>query len=109
MVALSGYPTHYLGWRQFRALGAAALDLCLVASGVVDGYLDCSRDAHGSWDYLAGALVCTEAGATVGDAFDRDLLTLEHAGRRTPIAAATPELQAQLVGRRRTLTEAAGP
>ena len=27
--------------------GAAALDLCAVAEGVLDGYVDCSRDAHG--------------------------------------------------------------
>ncbi len=103
LIALSGYPPRYLGWRQFRALGAAALDLCLVAAGVVDGYLDCSRDAHGSWDYLAGALICGEAGASVGDAFGRDLLILEHGGRRTPVAAATVELQTQLIEQRRML------
>ncbi len=28
MLALSGLPDRHLGWRQFRALGAAALDLC---------------------------------------------------------------------------------
>ena len=29
-----GYPPRHLGWKQFRALGAAALDLCAVAAGV---------------------------------------------------------------------------
>jgi len=62
VVGLSGMPPHSLGWRQFRALGAAALDLCAVACGVLDGYVDCSTDAHGVWDYAAGALVCSEAG-----------------------------------------------
>jgi myo-inositol-1(or 4)-monophosphatase len=101
LVALSGFPPRPLGWRQFRALGAAALDLCAVAAGVVDAYVDCSGDAHGSWDYLAGALICQEAGAPVVDALGRDLLVLDHAARRTPVAAATPALLAELVDARR--------
>ena len=102
IVGLSGFPPRWLGWKQFRALGAVALDLCAVASGIFDGYLDCSRDAHGVWDYLAGALICTEAGAMVGDAFDRELLVRDHAARRTPVAGATPALYAELVGARRS-------
>ena len=31
VVGLSGLPPRHLGWRQFRAFGAAALDLCAVA------------------------------------------------------------------------------
>jgi myo-inositol-1(or 4)-monophosphatase len=103
MVALSGFPARSLGWRQYRALGAAALDLCLVASGVVDAYVDCSRDAHGPWDYLGGMLVCQEAGAVVVDADGRDLAVTGHDDRRTPVAAATVELLDVLVGRRREL------
>jgi myo-inositol-1(or 4)-monophosphatase len=103
LVGISGYPAHPLGWRQFRALGAAALDLCAVADGTLDGFADCIPSAHGPWDYLGGALVCTEAGATVGDAFGRDLVTLDHTGRRTPVAAGTPALHAELVAARRTL------
>ena len=34
-------PAPYLGWRRYRALGAAALDLCAVADGTLDGYIDC--------------------------------------------------------------------
>src|SRR4051812_4166981 len=41
IVGVSGLPPRPLGWRQFRALGAAALDLCAVASGMLDGYVDC--------------------------------------------------------------------
>ncbi len=100
LVGVNGLPDRHLGWGQFRALGAAALDLCAVAGGRLDAYLDCADDAHGPWDYLGGALVCTEAGATVTDAFDRDLVVLDHAARRTPIAAATPELAAALKGAR---------
>ncbi len=38
-----GWPPSHLGWDQYRALGAAALDLCAVASGVLDAYVDCSH------------------------------------------------------------------
>jgi myo-inositol-1(or 4)-monophosphatase len=106
IVGLSGYPNQYLGWKQYRALGAAALDLCAVADGVLDGYLDCSPSAHGSWDYAGGLLVCREAGIEVVDAFDRPLLDpgdLRHDDRRTPVAGATPALTAELVDARRRL------
>jgi fructose-1,6-bisphosphatase/inositol monophosphatase family enzyme len=103
LVALSGFPRAYLGWYQFRALGAAALDLCAVAAGVVDAYIDCSWNAHGPWDYLGGMLVCREAGAFVVDAEDRDLVTLEYTDRRTPVAAGTEALLTEAVAARRTL------
>jgi len=100
VVALSGYPPHHLGWRQFRALGAVALDLCAVACGVLDASIDCVPDAHGPWDYLGGLLVCREAGATVVDARGRDLVVLDHDARRTPVAAATPALLDEVVASR---------
>ncbi|MEY2434718.1 MAG: monophosphatase [Acidimicrobiaceae bacterium] len=103
LVALSGYPREYLGWYQFRALGAAALDLCAVAAGVVDAYIDCSWNAHGPWDYLGGALVCREAGAFVVDAQNRDLVTLEYTERRTPVAAGTQPLLEEALAARRAL------
>lgn len=97
IVGVSGLPPVPLGSRQFRALGAAALDLCAVACGVLDGYVDCVESAHGSWDYLGALLVCREAGAPIVDAHGRDLVTLAHADRRTPVAAATSELLVQLI------------
>ena len=103
VVALSGYPTAHLGWRQYRAFGAAALDLCAVAAGVVDAYIDCSVDAHGPWDYLGGMLVCQEAGAAIVDAFGRPLTARLHDERRTPQAAATPALLEAVVAARRGL------
>lgn len=104
LVGLSGYPPHYLGWRQYRALGAAALDLCAVAAGIIDGYIDCSWNAHGLWDYAGGLLVCQEAGAAIVDAEGRDLIVVEHAARRTPVAAATPALLDELVAARASFT-----
>ena len=75
IVAFSGYPPHYFGWLQYRCLGAAALDLCAVAEGVLDGYAVVGGSKLGSWDYLGGMLVCTEAGAVLGEAQGRDLVT----------------------------------
>jgi myo-inositol-1(or 4)-monophosphatase len=97
IIAVSGWPPHHFGWKQFRALGAAALDLCSVAAGSLDAYLDCSIHAHGPWDYLGGLLVCREAGAPVVDAKGRDLVTMGHSDRRTPVATATLELQAEVL------------
>jgi len=102
MVGLSGLPPAWLGWRQYRALGAVALDLCAVAEGRLDGYIDCSPSAHGPWDYLGGLLICREAGASVADAGGRDLVVLEHAARRTPVAGATPDLLAEALAARQT-------
>lgn len=96
VIGVSGLPRAQPGWRQFRALGAAALDLCAVACGRLDGFLDCSVDAHGVWDYLGGLLVCREAGISVVDACDRDLVVLDPAVRRTPVAA-PPGLLEELV------------
>jgi fructose-1,6-bisphosphatase/inositol monophosphatase family enzyme len=100
VLGLSGWPGRHLGWRQMRSLGAVALDLCAVAAGRLDGYVDCSNNAHGPWDYLGGLLVCLEAGAVVSDARGRDLVVRAHEDRRSPVAAGTPELLAQLLAAR---------
>ena len=102
LVGINGLPPRHLGWRQFRALGAAALDLCAVADGTLDGYVDCVPDSHGPWDYLGGVLVCEEAGAVVVDARGRPLVARGLADRRSPVAAATPALLAELASVRAT-------
>jgi len=48
--------------RDIRRGGSAALDLCSVAIGRVDGYFE--RGTH-AWDHAAGALIAAEAGARV--------------------------------------------
>ncbi len=92
IVAISAVPPAAVGWAQFRALGACALDLCALADGVVDAYVDFGHEQHGVWDYLGGWLICREAGVDVTDAFDREMVVMDHTIRRTPVAAATPEL-----------------
>ncbi len=98
IVGLSGLPTAPLGCWQTRAFGACALDFCSVAAGLIDAFVDATRPAaHGPWDYLGGLLVCREAGAPVVDAAGDDLVVATHQARRSPVAAATPELLGQLV------------
>ncbi|MEY3615195.1 MAG: hypothetical protein RLZZ518_195 [Actinomycetota bacterium] len=94
VVGVSGLPKKHPGWAQFRALGAAALDICLVAQGTLDGWVDLS--SHGVWDYLASVHICAEAGALVGEASNRNLMVTEHSERRSPIVAATSALFADL-------------
>ena len=48
--------------RDIRRFGAAALDLCLAAEGMVDAYFEKGLNP---WDYAAGGLVAEEAGLRV--------------------------------------------
>ncbi|MFC6153195.1 inositol monophosphatase family protein [Nocardioides yefusunii] len=45
--------------RDIRRMGSCALDLCHVAEGIADAYVE---DGPQPWDYAAGRLVLTEAG-----------------------------------------------
>lgn len=73
--------------RDLRRNGAAAVDLCYVAMGAIDGYFEGSLK---EWDYAAGGLIATEAGAVIsgrgGRAADSDL-----------VVCAGPALHAQLL------------
>ena len=48
--------------RDIRRLGAAAVDLCHVASGTIDAYFEIGLK---EWDKAAGALIIEEAGGIV--------------------------------------------
>ncbi|MCM5703430.1 inositol monophosphatase family protein [Larsenimonas salina] len=48
--------------RDIRRNGAAALDLCHVANGTLDGYYE----SVSPWDFAAGMLIAREAGARTG-------------------------------------------
>ena len=90
-VAVTGLP-HAATWQQYRSLGSIALALCDVAAGRLDAFLDVLADQHAPWDYLAGALICREAGACVVDASGRPLEVADPTARRRILAAATPQL-----------------
>ena len=95
IVGISGFPGLYPGWAQFRALGAASLECCAVAEGVLDAYLVVGRSTLFSWDYLAGLLICREVGVAEGERQGRDLIVRDASTRR-PIVAATSRLAERL-------------
>jgi myo-inositol-1(or 4)-monophosphatase len=96
IVGISGFPGHHPGWAQFRTLGAASLEFCAVAEGVLDAYMLVGRSTLYGWDYLAGLLICQEAGAVVVERDGAELVVRDDAPRR-PIVAATSQLAAQLL------------
>jgi myo-inositol-1(or 4)-monophosphatase len=49
--------------RDIRRIGVASVDLCAVAAGRLDGFYERGLNY---WDWAAGALVATEAGAVAG-------------------------------------------
>ncbi|MGA9746157.1 MAG: inositol monophosphatase family protein [Nocardioides sp.] len=49
--------------RDVRRLGSAALDLCYVACGRADGYVE---EGLNDWDLAAGGLIVEEAGGRIG-------------------------------------------
>ncbi|MFU8839180.1 MAG: inositol monophosphatase family protein [Nitriliruptoraceae bacterium] len=67
-LARAGWGTHVaalLGQvRDIRRGGAAALDLCWVAAGRLDGYVEFTLHP---WDWAAGRLLVTEAGGRVAE------------------------------------------
>ncbi len=60
-------------FRAIRRFGAAAYDLCLVASGFLDGYWEYKLRP---WDVAAGALIVQEAGGKVITNGDEDNLSV---------------------------------
>lgn len=101
MVAVNGAPPSHLGWRQFRSFGAAALDVCAVADGRLDAYLDATHTGNAPWDYLGGYLVLVEAGGVMFDAEERPLAVRGDLGRRRPVAARSDEAAREFLRRAR--------
>ena len=74
--------------QAIRRLGSAAIDLCLIADGRLDGYWE---RGLGSWDLAAGVLIAREAGAVVTGFKNRpfDLFTGD-------VLAANPAIHRQM-------------
>lgn len=91
-----------LGARRVRITGCTALDVCLIASGTLDGFANPNRYRNPLWgekvvDYAAAALVLEEVGGALSDQAGAPLaypLDLRH--RLCLQAAATPALLAEL-------------
>ena len=71
--------------RDIRRIGSAALDLCAVAAGAVDGYFE---EGVQAWDVAAGGLIAREAGAMYA--------TVTPTGAETGCLVAGPALFAEL-------------
>ncbi|GAA2557267.1 inositol monophosphatase family protein [Pseudonocardia hydrocarbonoxydans] len=82
--------------RDVRRTGSAALDLCAVAAGWTDAYLE-----HGCswWDWAAAALVAREAGAVVRTPGVAGLAPAEDGLGADALLAVTPGIAAELAER----------
>jgi fructose-1,6-bisphosphatase/inositol monophosphatase family enzyme len=96
IVGISGFPGNHPGWAQFRAFGAASLEFCAVAEGTLDAYMVAGRSTLFGWDYLAGMLICAEAGAVTGERDGAGLVVRDDSPRR-PVVTATRELTDRLL------------
>jgi myo-inositol-1(or 4)-monophosphatase len=73
-----------------RRLGSAALDLCYVAAGRLDGFWELALNP---WDVAAGGLICEEAGARVTNVYgDADYLSSPQS-----VVATTPGIHARVL------------
>jgi myo-inositol-1(or 4)-monophosphatase len=99
IVGISGFPGLHPGWAQFRALGAAALEFCAVAEGTLDAYSVVGTSTLFGWDYLAGLLICSEAGAVTLERDGADPVVRDH-GTRRPAVGATRQLVEELIAKK---------
>ena len=84
-------PTKHFGWRQYRSLGSAALDLCKVADGSFDAFVDMG-EGLALWDYAGAALICKEAGAKITDSESNPISYSLSTGRSQLVCAGSDEL-----------------
>jgi len=98
VIGLSGVLHGGLEPWQYRTFGCASLEFCAVAEGSLDAYVLGQGVSLRPWDYLAGLLICVEAGASVSELDGHDPWIRSDSPRR-PIAAGTHNLlQAILAG-----------
>ncbi|MEY2974436.1 MAG: hypothetical protein RIR49_856 [Actinomycetota bacterium] len=82
--------------RDLRRSGSAAYDLCTVACGRVDAYVE---DSVNDWDVAAGLLICAEAGAVASDSRGRPV-------RADDVVVAAPGIHGALVEALREIGDA---
>jgi myo-inositol-1(or 4)-monophosphatase len=81
--------------RDIRRKGSAAIDICMAATGMVDGYFE--RGAN-PWDYAAASVVARECGLVVSGLFGKaegpDMVVAAPAKLHAQITSLLEELQA---------------
>lgn len=85
------YQKTFTACTDIRRTGSAALDLCYVAAGRFDCYIE---NGLKPWDYAAARLIAEEAGGTVSDWSGKKTVT--H-GYGSAIAASNTKLHAELL------------
>lgn len=82
---------------RIRVLGSSSLECAWVADGALDAFCDPGSDTHRIVDLAAAVVLVESAGGAVIDAHGRPVeFTTDIAGRWSGIAAATPELAAEI-------------
>jgi myo-inositol-1(or 4)-monophosphatase len=79
-----------------RRIGATVLDLCYVAQGAFDAYVDV-RGRLTAENFMAPALIIAEAGGVFSDAAGRPLGPVEFTAPHNVVAAGNAELHAQIL------------
>lgn len=97
VIGVNGYPKSHFGWAQFRAFGSSALELCMVAEGSIDGFIDLSGEKLASWDILGGVFICKAAGACVLQSDGRDFEISDLSERKQIVAAGNRSLAEELL------------
>jgi myo-inositol-1(or 4)-monophosphatase len=83
--------------RHVRLIGSDALEICFVASGASDAFVDL-RGFLRAPDFVASALILKEAGGVITDAEGRELnCRLDPKARSTIIATCTSELHEDIM------------
>ncbi|MGQ9691742.1 MAG: inositol monophosphatase family protein, partial [Thermoproteota archaeon] len=85
--------------KHFRFLGTNALELCLVASGAADAFVDL-RGFLRSLDFAAASLIIKEAGGVILDGVAKELdVRLIPVSRSSLIAASSRRLAKEIIQR----------
>jgi myo-inositol-1(or 4)-monophosphatase len=79
-----------------RRTGASVLDLCYVAQGAYDGYIDV-RERLTPENFLAPSLILAEAGGELVDPVGRPLGPVEFTRPYSVLATGTPELLEEIL------------
>lgn len=86
----------YSNVRRVRLLGSVALELCYVASGRLDAFVDV-RQALRLTDVAAGQLILTEAGGLVTDGYGNPLKLPDNVMNRVDMVASNGHVHGKLL------------
>jgi len=82
---------------RLRLLGCSSLELCYVAAGRIDGFVD-MRAYLRVLDFAAAKLVVEEAGGVVTDGYGDDIKSVITAEQRSSVVAANPRAHEAIMG-----------